>query len=393
MFAAKLELTQQQLDMDEHEFDTKLSDHLNTSLPSDIRALTCSRAKRNFYARGDVAVRQYEYLIPLHVLHGGESAIPLLHQLLQIYVGTNSMHNFGVANKTPQKRADDQEEDCSSDHYRTLYYIRADRLHVNHKNMARITLMGESFMRYQIRSMVGTAIAVINGKIDQEYLELAVKSSVNMPTPLAPPHSLILTGFDMRNIEHQKLWQKESLRQNQIKFLETEIYPHMMQVLEQNDVFNTFVDSQLQLFYDALEKEYHVSSLMNQARADVVVQQQDRNVKDEKHKTFVLRHIEVLRLMTEKERSEHLRMYRLWDGQKDVFPRGFVLMLCTRYGLHAFMERSIDLVNGLAKAISDGELKAVEDSKVYFDYINNLGVENVIQKGKEISTKAFLWSK
>jgi len=56
----------------------------------------------------------------------------------------------------------------------------------------RITFVGESFMVYQIRKMIATAVAVARGGLDPEFIDAALTRPCRARSPIAPASTLVL---------------------------------------------------------------------------------------------------------------------------------------------------------------------------------------------------------
>ena len=135
---------------------------LNKMLPEDIKILSLKEVDDDFHSRYSVKQKIYEYRIlltnkdPFHddlvYVYPLSLDVALLEKALKKFEGTHNYQDF---------TSKEEDED----------------------NLLKIRFTGNGFMRYQIRDMIGTAIAVAAGKesldfIDKHLLDNKVKREI-----------------------------------------------------------------------------------------------------------------------------------------------------------------------------------------------------------------------
>lgn len=110
------------------------------------------------------------YYLPIH--------IALLKKTLSLFKGSHCFHNFTV------KPEDDQ------GFFRTIYALQ---VHVE-EDLVSLTLTGSGFMTHMVRMIVGSCLAVQEGKLTLANIQDALQPhSVRQPVSFkAPPHGLYL---------------------------------------------------------------------------------------------------------------------------------------------------------------------------------------------------------
>lgn len=168
----------------------KLRYSLNCVLPKDIHINEISEVHPDFHARYSVREKVYTYHINFgeYDVFNGEFELNYHHDIdiclleasLKKYVGEHSFINFTT-----------KEED-EGNYIRNIF----DILFVYDKQNKKcsITFKGDGFMRYMIRLLVGTALAVASKKEDITYIDkLLSNTDVREVTPhKAPSKGLIL---------------------------------------------------------------------------------------------------------------------------------------------------------------------------------------------------------
>ncbi|EGG19689.1 hypothetical protein DFA_00267 [Cavenderia fasciculata] len=127
----------------------------------------------------------------------------------------------------------------------------------------KFVIEGESFIQYQIRKMMGFVLAITNGKTDLKTLELALHSPFSIHAPIAPPNPLYL--FDCafkqkRTAENSPLFHPFQLTNNRVNqfkkdFCSNTLYPHLKQLNDTQQFFETFMDQELPIHKFGVEKE------------------------------------------------------------------------------------------------------------------------------------------
>ncbi len=139
----------------------KLKRALNSNLPPDIYIIKAYQVDNNFHARYNVELKIYKYYIntgeynPLernYVLqYNYKLNINNMKKAIKYFIGTHDFRAFVTENSV--------KENC----VRTIKkaYIKKDKID---KNKYIITFIGNGFMRYQVRNMVGLLIRVGENK-------------------------------------------------------------------------------------------------------------------------------------------------------------------------------------------------------------------------------------
>ena len=152
-------------DLDKKLDISKLKHSLNGMLPDDIYIRGIKEVGDDFHARFNVKAKEYIYKINLDTYNPIERNyvyqlnkrldIPEMERALRYLEGT---HNFKSFTKS------DEEKD---DYVRTIVQATLER---DPKNVNRITisLLGNGFLRYMVRNIVGLLIDVGSGKIKSE---------------------------------------------------------------------------------------------------------------------------------------------------------------------------------------------------------------------------------
>ena len=138
---------------------------MNKMLPEDIHILSLEKVDDDFHARYNAKRKIYEYDIllknkevfnyDLAYLYPMDLDIDLLKEALKLFEGEHNYQDFT------------SKEEDEGNFIRTIYSIEVNQ----DKDLIKIRFEGNGFMRYQIRNMVGSAIAVANKKEDISFIK------------------------------------------------------------------------------------------------------------------------------------------------------------------------------------------------------------------------------
>lgn len=147
----------------------KLMYSTNCLLPKDIRINSLNQVADDFHARFSAKKKEYRYILNLKgdnpFNYDLEAEIfleiddNLLNQSLELFVGKHNFQDF------TSKEIDD--DGFIREVYSASFVRDGDKL--------TISFIGNGFMRYQIRDMIGTALAVASGKEKLEFIEQHLK--------------------------------------------------------------------------------------------------------------------------------------------------------------------------------------------------------------------------
>ena len=161
---------------------------LNCLLPEDVYVKSLEKVDDNFHARYSAKTKVYQYNI--HFGHRDvfgndlEATIPqpcdlaLFKEALKLFEGKHNFQNF-------TSKEEDQEN-----FVREIYEINFEES----KNRISITLKGNGFMRYMIRFLIGTALAISQGKENISFIKenLDDNNERNIVSYKAPSEGLYL---------------------------------------------------------------------------------------------------------------------------------------------------------------------------------------------------------
>jgi tRNA pseudouridine38-40 synthase len=166
----------------------------NALLPPDIIIHGLDYCSEAFHARHSANSKTYAYQIlnrpirsPLdryyswHYPHSLDMS--LMNEAAGYLLDTHDFATFG--NPT----------DGSRSTVRKIFFSRWDSL--PSKGLLRYTVTGSGFLRYMVRSLVGTLVFVGNGKVTpSRFAEILKSCSRSLAGPTAPPHGLCLLHVD-----------------------------------------------------------------------------------------------------------------------------------------------------------------------------------------------------
>ena len=167
----------------------ELQKGLNSLLPPDIVIRKCEIVNSSFHARFDARGKRYRYSILNQALPSaiGRRYAWFLRQPLDIssmqaalkqFVGR---HGFSAFEGSGSPRA------------HSIRTITRAELRSVESNRLEITVTADGFLRYMVRNIVGTTVAVGAGKIEVSAVsEILESGDRSQAAPTAPPHGLCL---------------------------------------------------------------------------------------------------------------------------------------------------------------------------------------------------------
>ena len=151
----------------------KLKCALNSLLPEDIHVINVETANDQFHARFMAKKKKYVYYInigeynPLqrNYIHqyNRELDVEKMKKAIEDYKGVHDFKSF-------------VSEDCIKRNYEREIY---DATIEKKDNIIKITFIGNGFMKYQVRNMVGTLIKIGKGKIDVDSIKKIFEDANN----------------------------------------------------------------------------------------------------------------------------------------------------------------------------------------------------------------------
>ena len=167
---------------------------VNSCLPKDIFINKIYPVSDDFHARYSAKGKVYTYIMRLDERNPFnyefecnvpyEVKVNLLMEKLKEFEGTHNFQDFTS-----------KEEDQDS-YIRTIYSVEVS--YIEQVKQFVVTFRGNGFMRYQIRFMVGTALAIAAGKEEPDYIKkhLDSKNEREIVTHKAPPEGLFLVDVN-----------------------------------------------------------------------------------------------------------------------------------------------------------------------------------------------------
>lgn len=165
---------------------------LSSLLPEDIRIVDVLAVDDEFHARYDAKSKEYRYYINLgdynifernYCLELNEPLdIEAMREVSKQFIGT---HDYSSFNASTYEEIEDQ--------VRTIYDILIDGSH----DLLEIKIIGNGFLRYMVRMIVGTLIEVGRNNIDSSFVSdnLKIKEKGSVPYR-APANALYLYSVE-----------------------------------------------------------------------------------------------------------------------------------------------------------------------------------------------------
>ena len=175
---------------------------LDTRLPHDLRIVAVIPVRPGFHARYDAVAKRYVYRLShrrssrpwadlRHAVIDGPIDVDLLGRSVARFVGRHDVASFSVSDPGVE------------DTVRSVLEVtcRATR------RGAVVSFVGDGFLRYQVRRMMGAAVEVATGTHDPDWLDRLLDS----PTPGARIRTAPAVGLTL-----EKVWYRWPLRKRTV---------------------------------------------------------------------------------------------------------------------------------------------------------------------------------
>lgn len=138
---------------------------INTFLPEDIRVLVCEKVSDDFHARYSAIKKEYRYYIrhksyDIFYRNYAEYVpnidVELLKKCIKKLEGKHDFKGFCSAKIAKEKST-----------VKEIYVADV----IEHKEFLELVFIGDGFLKYQIRTMVGTLVDIATGKKDEKIIE------------------------------------------------------------------------------------------------------------------------------------------------------------------------------------------------------------------------------
>ena len=150
----------------------QLAYSLNKMLPDDIKIISFEKVADDFHARYSAKKKIYQYRIVL------KNKDPLLYDQAWVYPMDFDFVLFVQALKKFEGVHNYQDftskEEDENGFVREIYEIKMQKMN----DEILVLFIGNGFMRYQIRNMIGSAVAIANKKEDISFIDNHLDSKV-----------------------------------------------------------------------------------------------------------------------------------------------------------------------------------------------------------------------
>ena len=152
-------------DTDKEKDLNQLAYSLNKMLPDDIKIISFEKVADDFHARYSAKKKIYQYRIVL------KNKDPLLYDQAWVYPMDFDFALFVQALKKFEGVHNYQDftskEEDENGFVREIYEIKMQKMN----DEILVVFIGNGFMRYQIRNMIGSAVAIANKKEDISFID------------------------------------------------------------------------------------------------------------------------------------------------------------------------------------------------------------------------------
>lgn len=169
----------------------KLKMALNSLLPEDIHVLSTEIVDKDFHARYMVKKKKYEYILNIgeydslmrnYIYQLNKKLdIESMREAIKSFLGDHDFKSFVSS-------------ECVKDNYiRTIY----DCDIIEDEDKIKFIFIGNGFMKYQVRNMVGTLIKIGLGKLDIDIIDkIFMDESLSKYVFTAPSQGLYLVNVE-----------------------------------------------------------------------------------------------------------------------------------------------------------------------------------------------------
>eukprot|EP01124_Arcella_intermedia_P022534 TRINITY_DN3380_c0_g1_i1.p1 TRINITY_DN3380_c0_g1~~TRINITY_DN3380_c0_g1_i1.p1 ORF type:complete len:440 (-),score=95.50 TRINITY_DN3380_c0_g1_i1:243-1532(-) len=220
-----------------------LKSKINAALPQDIRVLDIRPVGKRFNPKNRCSSRYYTYLLPTYLfapskIHQGDKTAPFvfdpeaINAVLKYFEGSHNFHNF------TSKSGPKEFNNPSANRYIMSAKCSKPILY-DGQEWTKITLLGQSFVLYQIRKMVGLTICIVRDGANPRII-LSCFEKPKKPLPTAPALGLFLNrcNFDDFNKFNDNQLDWKSNEQEMENFIDNVIAPSIVQKDKDHNVFN-----------------------------------------------------------------------------------------------------------------------------------------------------------
>ena len=177
----------------------KLKRALNSNLPDDIHVINAWRVDDNFHARYNVVEKEYNYILNMGEYNPIERNyvyqynykldVDKMNEAIKYFIGNHDFRAFVTENENKENCVRTVKEAC----------IFKD---VSNSEKIVFKFIGDGFLRYQVRNMVGILFKVGQGKIDPiKVKEILESKSRKKNGVTAPAEGLYLVNVIYENLD------------------------------------------------------------------------------------------------------------------------------------------------------------------------------------------------
>ena len=176
----------------------KLRNAINGNLAADLRVLSVDIVPDDFHARYSARSKTYRYRVvhgrvqsPFWSKYAHQESRPLdlerMRSVAKMFVGEHDWTAFSAADSDSESRV----RNVSRLEISSSYDERG------HGDLIEFTVSANGFLRYMVRSIIGTLLAVGRGEIDESTVARALEEGDrSLAGATAPPHGLALINVE-----------------------------------------------------------------------------------------------------------------------------------------------------------------------------------------------------